>query len=88
MEISMNAKTESPVKDTLKAGAAGAMVLGGAQVGKNLAPVIKQSYASSIKNQNEVIDKFVKSGKTVEEYMHNQCRLTNGMTVLFPNIKK
>ena len=69
MEISMNAKTESPVKDTLKAGAAGAMVLGGAQVGKNLAPVIKQSYASSIKNQNEVIDKFVKSGKTVEEYM-------------------
>ncbi len=69
MEISMNAKTESPVKDTLKAGVVGGAALGGVQVAKSVAPVLKDGYTNSISRQQSVIDKFVKSGKSVEEYM-------------------
>ena len=66
MEISMNAKTESPVKVTLKAGVVGAATLGGVQVAKSVAPVLKDGYTNSISRQQSVIDKFVKSGNPLK----------------------
>lgn len=74
MEVGIKQDTKQTVAQTAGAMATGAVIGGGYKLGKIAAPLAKDVFDKSIGKQQETIDAFKSTGKTVEEYIKAETR--------------